>query len=64
MSDNMKGATFLCKDCDTIFIIGPNNLEYMSVYSCYNKECGSNNVEHRPDLRPRAMIDNTGARIV
>jgi len=56
----MRGATFLCNDCGAIFVIGPNNLEYMDKYNCYNPNCESYNVTQRGDLRDQIMIDNTG----
>ena len=57
----MSGATFLCNSCGTIFIVGPNTLEYCSRFSCH--KCGSYDIIKRPDLREYAMIDNTGAEI-
>jgi hypothetical protein len=60
MTDAMRGAVFLCNDCGAVFVIGPNNLEYMARYNCYNPDCESYNVVHRHDLRDEVMIDNTG----
>ncbi len=61
MTESMQGATYLCKDCGAVFIVGPNTLEYFDTYSCHR--CKSENIEHRKDLRSQVMIDNTGAVI-
>ena len=60
--ENMKGAVFLCHDCNTVFIMGPNNLQFMSRYTCYG--CNSTNVEHRPELYDQVTIDNQGHEVV
>ena len=55
---NLEGATYLCRNCKVIFVIGPLTLGYAKVFTCPG--CSSTNIEYRPDLRPLIQIDNTG----
>jgi hypothetical protein len=61
-SDNMKGSVFFCRDCNTLFIIGPNNLRYIHQYTC--SHCGSRNVEEQGDQYDQVTIDNRGNKVI